>query len=31
MYIIPGCYIGNAPPVADRLRAGCDINKLVTR
>ena len=31
MYIIPGCYVGNAPPVADRLRAGCDINKLVTR
>ena len=31
MYIIPGCYVGNAPPQADRLRPGCDINKLVTR
>lgn len=31
MYIIPGCYVGNAPPSANRLRPGCDIEKLVTR
>ena len=31
MYIIPGCYMGNAPPTPGELRAGCDIKKLVTR
>ena len=31
MFIIPGCYMGNAPPAAGELRAGCDINRLVTR
>lgn len=31
MYIIPGCYIGNARPTAGELRPGCDINRLVTR
>ena len=25
MYVIPNCYIGNIPPRADRLPAGCDI------
>ena len=31
MFIIPGCYMGNARPSAGELRAGCDINRLVTR
>jgi hypothetical protein len=31
MYIIPGCYVGNSPPSAAGLRAGCDINKLITK
>ena len=31
MFIIPGCYMGNAPPSAGELRAGCDINRLVTK
>ena len=31
MFIIPGCYVGNSAPQADRLRPGCDINKLITR
>ena len=31
MFIIPGCYMGNAPPTAGELRPGCDINRLVTR
>ena len=31
MYIIPGCYMGNAPPTPGELRAGCDINRLITR
>lgn len=31
MYVIPGCYIGNARPAADRLPAGCDVKKMVTR
>jgi hypothetical protein len=31
MFIIPGCYMGNAPPSAGELRPGCDINRLVTR
>jgi hypothetical protein len=31
MYIIPGCYLGNAPPSPAGLRSGCDINKLITR
>jgi hypothetical protein len=31
MYVIPGCYMGNARPVASALPAGCDIKKMVTR
>ena len=31
MYVIPGCYMGNARPVAAALPPGCDIKKLVTR
>jgi hypothetical protein len=31
MFIIPGCYMGNARPSASELRPGCDINRLVTR
>lgn len=31
MFIIPGCYMGNTRPSADDLRAGCDINRLITR
>lgn len=31
IYIIPGCYVGNARPSADGMRPGCDINKLITR
>ena len=31
MFIIPGCYMGNARPTASELRRGCDIKKLVTR
>lgn len=31
MFIIPGCYMGNAAPTAGELRPGCDINRLVTR
>ena len=31
MFIIPGCYMGNARPSANELRAGCDINRLITR
>lgn len=31
MYVIPGCYIGNAKPVASALPPGCDARKTVTR
>ena len=31
MFIIPGCYMGNARPSPSQLRAGCDINRLITR
>jgi hypothetical protein len=31
MYVIPGCYIGNARPAAGSLPAGCDVRKMVTR
>ena len=31
MYVIPGCYIGNAKPERSALPAGCDVKKLVTR
>ena len=31
MYVIPGCYIGNAKPEPSALPAGCDVKKLVTR
>jgi hypothetical protein len=28
MYVIPNCYIGNVPPRASRLPAGCDIKQV---
>ncbi len=28
MYVIPNCYIGNVPPRATRLPAGCDIKRV---
>ena len=28
MYLIPNCYVGNVPPRASRLPAGCDVNKV---
>jgi len=28
MYVIPGCYLGNIPPRADRVPAGCDITRV---
>jgi hypothetical protein len=31
MYVIPGCFMGNARPEAASLPKGCDINRLVTR
>jgi hypothetical protein len=31
IYVIPGCYIGNAPPKAANLRKGCDIKRVTTR
>jgi hypothetical protein len=33
VYFIPGCYLGNVPPTAARLPAGCDISatKVITR
>lgn len=31
MYVIPGCFIGNARPDPGALPKGCDINRLVTR
>ena len=30
LYLIPGCYLGNVPPDAGRLPAGCDISRLKT-
>jgi len=29
-YVIPGCYAGDKPPKADRLRPGCNTSRLVT-
>lgn len=31
IYVIPGCYMGNAPPKAGNLRKGCDIKRVTTR
>lgn len=31
IYVIPGCYMGNAPPKAANLRKGCDIKRVTTR
>lgn len=31
MYVIPGCYIGNAKPEPSALPSGCDVKKLITR
>lgn len=31
MYVIPGCYIGNAKPEPSALPAGCDVKKMITR
>ena len=31
MYVIPGCYIGNAKPEQSALPAGCDVRKIITR
>jgi hypothetical protein len=33
VYFIPGCYLGNVPPTAARLPAGCDVSatKVITR
>ena len=31
MYVIPGCYIGNAKPDPRALPAGCDVKKMITR
>jgi hypothetical protein len=31
MYVIPGCYIGNAKPEPSALPAGCDLKKMITR
>jgi len=28
MYVIPSCYLGNVPPKAERLPAGCDIKRV---
>lgn len=28
IYVIPGCYVGNVPPVQANLRAGCDVKKM---
>jgi hypothetical protein len=30
IYFIPGCYLGNVPPVEIKLPAGCDLSKLRT-
>lgn len=31
MYVIPGCYIGNAKPEQSALPPGCDLKKMITR
>jgi hypothetical protein len=31
MYVIPGCFMGNAPPQPSALPKGCDIERLITR
>ena len=31
IYVIRGCYMGNAPPKAENLRKGCNINNVTTR
>jgi hypothetical protein len=31
MFVIPGCYMGNARPNPDALPKGCDIGRLITR
>jgi hypothetical protein len=31
MYVIPGCYMGNARPEPGALPKGCDIGRLITR
>lgn len=31
MFIIPGCYMGNARPNPATLRQGCDVQKMITR
>lgn len=31
MFIIPGCYMGNARPNPAALRPGCDVQKMITR
>jgi|SRR5687768_16814164 len=31
MYVIPGCYIGNAKPEQSALPPGCDVKKMITR
>ena len=28
MYLIPNCYLGNIPPRANRLPAGCDVKQV---
>jgi hypothetical protein len=28
MYVIPGCYMGNVPPRAERIGANCDVHKV---
>ena len=30
LYVIPGCYVGNVPPVNLKLPAGCDVRKVTT-
>jgi hypothetical protein len=31
MYVIPGCFMGNARPEPSALPKGCDIARLITR
>lgn len=31
MFVIPGCFMGNARPQPGALPKGCDINRLITR
>ena len=30
LYVIPGCYVGNVPPVNLKLPPGCDVKKVAT-